>query len=631
MIEHYSAMFKQLFSWPMCVLITLSLLFSYVVFFSSLDFLKIPEPNEAESFQKLTHIERAVSDVLTPSAVDESQWRRVSLPDNWANQNLNAKHVWYRASFSTPTQRHKKLALFVPTIKQNLEAYLNNNWLGESGPFKPRLSHSWNHPQLFQFSDELLIDQNTLYLRVASNRVGNGFISSIYLGEAGVLETYWRWTHFFKVTFLELSSAFLFVIGLINFYLWTLRKQDTFYLWYALAAICWGTRGLLLVIPVLPLSEELRVTLRMLTLGYGVVFVVLFNFRYFGYRNRFFDWAILLYCLPAALPMLFMDLETLSFYGHQIWVKGNLILGVIVSVFLTRLYLVKRNFDALALLYSGIPLLILGFRDMLLLTDQWEPNYGFLINHATLPALTIAMWFILRRLSETLNYSEQLNVSLETRIQDREKAIQISFMEREKLQNRQLLSDERERIMRDMHDGLGAHLVGLKSLMEANKPSLRNVRRYVDLAMVDLRLVINSLDTTSQNLSSLLGTMRGRWQILAQSKSRTLRWKVERVTTQHQFGPSKTLELMRILEEGFTNALKHGSASDIEVSCGDDPAFNTFWIAISNGVETESVAASNKYGLKNMNARARKIDAIIETSVSNGIFKLHVSLKHVLK
>ncbi len=550
---------------------------------------------------------------------------QISLPFDARNHQFNSSEHWFRFRFEYATRTDQPISIYLPTVRQNAALYLNGRWVAQGGDFEPYLARLWNHPQLYTLPSGLLNDSNTLTIRLVSHRPQVGYLSEVFIGDPELLHGAWQWRYAIKVTWLEITSILLIVIGLINLYLWTLRKNESFYLWYSLAALSWGARGILLVWPVIPITDELRVLLRLLTLGYGIVFVVLFNQRYFGYKNRWFDIGLFIYCVPAVIPMFFMNMDQLLFYGHQVWVRGNLILGIVIAVQLMVLFLKHHKLDAAYLLYSGLPLLMLGFRDMLVLTDRWSPENGFLINHATPPALIIAMWFILRRLSNSLEYARHLNVTLEQRVAESRREVVASYQKQEQLQQQKLLSDERERIMRDMHDGLGGHLIGIKSLMDNNQPKLSDINNYVERALVDLRLVINSLDPGSQRVSSLLGSLRNRWQRAADNRSCTLEWRVASSNQGRVLGPDKTLQLMRILEEAFTNTIKHGDIGIIELSSGRDEVNQTAWIQLKNPYTQRNDQPAGR-GLANMQQRASKIGAEISFLKDNDEFLVRVEL-----
>lgn len=569
-----------------------------------------------DAFSEPANSTKVVGAEFTPiftSSGSRTQGETVTLPNSTNARSIETQTTQYRFLFSRPETNADSFSIYIPAVKENATLYLNSIWLAQAGPREPYLARLWNHPQLFTFPTTILNQSNELMVEVITDRTRQSYLSPLYIGETSELTKHWEWRNFVKVTLLELASVLLIVAALVNMYLWTLRPGDSYYLWYALAALFWGIRGYLLAIPVIPISDELRIILRLITLGYGVAFVVLFNQRYFGYRNRLFDAVMWIYCVPMVIPMFFLNMDQLLFYGHQFWVHGNLLLGVLIFFQLLLIFFRQRNLDAIYLLYSGMPLLVIGCRDMLVLNNLWTPHNGFLINHLTLPALIVAMWFIIRRLSDSLALTEQLNLTLEQRVIAKEEEVRASYRERENLRRQQLLGEERERIMRDMHDGIGGHLIGIKSLMDDRLPSLEDVRDYIDRALIDLRFIINSLDPSSQTLTTLLGSLRARWQQLSELHNQELIWRVSQAGRGLPLGPAQTLQIMRILEEVFANALRHGAPRQIVVETGSDPTNHRVWLKITNSIGSNQSAKRGR-GINNIRRRAADINAELEIS-----------------
>lgn len=177
--------------------------------------------------------------------------------------------------------------------------------------------------------------------------------------------------------------------------------------------------------------------------------------------------------------------------------------------------------------------------------------------------------------------------------------------------------------MRDIHDGIGAQLIGLRSLLSSKSAQTRDLNRYIETALTDLRIVINSLDSASQTLPNILGSFRQRWQRSAEAQGGSLRWNVTRPNSYQELGPTKTLHLMRILEEAFSNCLKHSSHADIDVRTYYDDDLAS--IKISNPFDDKQEFEQGR-GLSNMRQRAAKIDAHIAFDARDKIFTFKVEL-----
>ena len=580
-----------------------SALFVYLVFAKS--FTLFPEPKHAV---KISAGDQTVGIYQGVQDLNNASWKPVSLADDWHLQNVDDTDAWYRFKLSTDIENSEVAAVYIPTVRQNFSIYLNGQWLAQGGPFTNNRTQMWRYPQYLEFPTARLNGDDTIYLRLQTHLVDAAYLSPIYIGDHEELHPLWQWHRWVKVDLLLLISHLLIIVGLINLALWALRRNESFYFWYEVAALVWGASGYMLLDQNPPLELELWAALRLMSLGVGVVAVLLFNLRFFEIRDRKIDFLMFIYCVPMAIPMLFMSVDALQIYGHQFWARICLLIAAYTSYRLIKLYVLQNEVRALFLLLTGMPLFVLGAHDFLLLTERLDPQNGFLINYGTPPALFLAMWFILQRFSHSLKKSEQLNVTLDRRVREKEAEIEQHYQQRESLRKQQLLSAERERIMRDMHDGIGGHLVGLKALAE-NQPGandMRAIRNQTNRALADLRFVISSLDATSQSIPSLLGAMRSRWQQLSAANNKALHWEVSSIENAKELGPHTTLQIMRILEEAFTNCLKHSGGSEIHIQNGvnDDGQ----WVQIAdNGCVVGPIKAGK--GINNMEYRANDIGA----------------------
>jgi len=97
---------------------------------------------------------------------------------------------------------------------------------------------------------------------------------------------------------------------------------------------------------------------------------------------------------------------------------------------------------------------------------------------------------------------------------------------------------------------------------------------------------------------------------------------VEDIDTPNGFGAEKTLQLLRIVQEAITNAIKHSGGNSITVSTGmDDSSGHSFVQIADNGVGMPAVYQPGK-GLASMRKRAATIGAQLvfaATDTSGGL------------
>lgn len=168
-----------------------------------------------------------------------------------------------------------------------------------------------------------------------------------------------------------------------------------------------------------------------------------------------------------------------------------------------------------------------------------------------------------------------------------------------------VLSDERERLVSELHDGLGLHL--LTALKMARDPAAgREVLTEV-LAdcMDDLRLAIDSMSNIDErDPVLLLASLRFRLAPRLKAAGVQLDWQVVgEVAPQPWLDAPKALHLLRVVQEALANAVRHSGATRVllEVqACGDGVAVSV--TDDGRGIDVAADAAG--LGLASMRRRA---------------------------
>ena len=122
--------------------------------------------------------------------------------------------------------------------------------------------------------------------------------------------------------------------------------------------------------------------------------------------------------------------------------------------------------------------------------------------------------------------------------------------------------------MRDLHDGLGGQLVSIVALSERSAEGDR-IGNAARAALKDLRLVIDAMDDIDGDLMLALGTWRERTAAQLRSHSLPLEWHVltpQGMPVHPELRPWHVIQVLRLLDEAVTNAVKHAKAKRITVS-----------------------------------------------------------------
>ncbi len=124
----------------------------------------------------------------------------------------------------------------------------------------------------------------------------------------------------------------------------------------------------------------------------------------------------------------------------------------------------------------------------------------------------------------------------------------------------------------------------------------------------DLKLAIDSMEPVEADLLLLLATLRYRLGPRLESTGITLRWEVKNVPKLDWLDPKNALHILRILQETFTNIIKHTHATEIRVATGMEDDYVV--VTITDNGQGFSVERELKGGGKGLSNQMRRAEAI---------------------
>jgi signal transduction histidine kinase len=167
---------------------------------------------------------------------------------------------------------------------------------------------------------------------------------------------------------------------------------------------------------------------------------------------------------------------------------------------------------------------------------------------------------------------------------------------------------ERQRIMSDIHDGLGSQLVTSLALSEKGALSKEQTSILLRECIDDLRLAIDAMSDGENQFEVAAGNLRFRLEPRLRAAGIHLSWKVSRTADAADIPNSATLALLRILQECISNALRHSGAQRIGVNL-QTSSREFLMTVIDNGCGIHGRQASIGRGINLMQKRARSINA----------------------
>jgi len=167
------------------------------------------------------------------------------------------------------------------------------------------------------------------------------------------------------------------------------------------------------------------------------------------------------------------------------------------------------------------------------------------------------------------------------------------------------INEERQRLVRDMHDGVGGHLVSLAQL-RGGAPDVETLRQGVRIAIDDLRLIIDSMNGVDDSLEVAIAIFHERMAPRLRLVGIELTWTAAPGAPVEGFSPEARINIYRILQEAITNAVKHAQASRVDIRLESES--EAVVISVSDdGMDLPPRLRDGGKGLPNMKRRAERI------------------------
>lgn len=188
------------------------------------------------------------------------------------------------------------------------------------------------------------------------------------------------------------------------------------------------------------------------------------------------------------------------------------------------------------------------------------------------------------------------------------------------------LQAERQRIARELHDNIGSQLVNTMVLLDPQVPAQSQALRALEQCMLDLRLVVDSMDSGTDSLIDRLARLRHRMQPVLDRRGIDMAWHVHLAGDADTLDAARAQHMVAIVQEALSNVLQHAQATQVTVrlSHSQDGEQGRWQLDICDngrGVSQASMAArapSSGFGLEGMHARARQIGAVLELMRRDG-------------
>ena len=527
-------------------------------------------------------------------------WLPQRLPDSWLHNHPGLAGIgWYRMQFRLDTTPPQGLALYVSRVAVTGQFWLNGSILNpevrfteQDGPIGTSTSHKAYligvPPGLFRAGE------NTLHIRVQGFGIGGEGLWDVRIGDMERLRPAWLVREIPQRIIPQALFALMAASTFFGLLVWW-RERRARYPHFMVVMLLWTVFLAMFVFPTPPFT-------RYAWMVFIVVLLTIFNWTllhlFYHYSESSWRWyprvlhaVSALTLLAAVVIILHGDAEHGSRQMGLLMIP-NALLRVLATAMLLQSAWRQRSWRGYALAATEV-LWFSGQLQILAILVGWLTPEPFRIDPAcALPLYLVLQFFFVERF-----------------VREREQAAR---------EQQTAIIAERGRILQDMHDGMGSQLVTALRLIKREDGDRAVAARTIEEALEDLRLIIDSLDETSQGLLAKLANLRYRLEPRLEALGIRLRWEVEPLPELAALTPQSALHAMRIVQEALNNAVKHARPTTITISISRQNDAAVIGVADDGSGFNSDLAGNAGRGLPGMRKRAEQLGASLRVGQRDG-------------
>ena len=518
------------------------------------------------AIMQITQAEAAPADWSSQTPPTDG-WVPVKLMDLWDTRwPQHDGVVWYRLRWhQSGTDQPAGLLLDYVCLADVV--YVNGSQVYRDAHLVEPLSRTWIKPQYFLLDKPLLHDgDNVLLVRVSGLARYQPGLGVVAVGDPAAVKARYERGVWWRYDLQLFDQIVTLVFCGLFFIIWLMRRSDSSYGWYALSTLLSFAYGVNFIADnTWPFhSTDGWEAFNAFAYLAAACSFALFLLRYCERRWPRFE--RLLFAINLASLVLAFLAPAASGQYRGIWFAvGGTTYYCAIFVFTWYAAHGKRTDHRVLAACLMIPLLV-SVHDFLLFYGVISSDMYLLA--ITSPLTIIGMGFALAyRFAAAMKRAESFNVELKHEVDAATQQLGETLEREHTLALNNTRIGERLNLVRDLHDGFGGSLLGAIATLENQQQAPDAARVVATLKELrdDLRLII---DTTTHELDSdlagLLAPLRHRWSQRLDATGIDLYWQQEGLDNLY-LGPTRSLDLLRLLQEALTNVLKHSRASRVDV------------------------------------------------------------------
>ncbi|MFC5683770.1 sensor histidine kinase [Flavobacterium sp. MAHUQ-51] len=193
------------------------------------------------------------------------------------------------------------------------------------------------------------------------------------------------------------------------------------------------------------------------------------------------------------------------------------------------------------------------------------------------------------------------------------------------------LEDERRRLSRELHDGVGPYLTSLKHYIEnrvKNEEKKAEMKKIVDETISEIRLMSNALMPASIDDFGIGVTLTNFIESLKTATTVNIEYEDLTKADNSNISNHQAINLFRISQELINNSLKHAEAKNIRITLSEfDEFISLYYFDDGKGFDLDTVKLGS--GIINIKERVEICNGtiLINASAGNTIFEIELPIE----
>lgn len=543
---------------------------------------------------------------------DPQKPQTVTLPYHW-DQRQGAVDGEARFSFEIPADDPTTpVALFVPRVGNSFRVSVNGQELTRFGAFPPGPYDDASFaPQYFVLPASGSASPQRVEIVIAAQAARQGGLSPVVAGREAEIRPLYERALFWQISggrFITIVSG---VLGALSLLVW-LRQRESIYLYYGLGELFWSLQTARVLFTHAPLPWPWWGVLPLAAFQAAVPLVCRFALAVVGRDDT--PLARLLGLMAWLAPVVAgLGIMVPWLWLMPLWQGLNLAAGLAMTVVVVRVALRSAVLEHRVLGLAVLLIVLCAARDIWVMrTSPQAYEMVPWIRFAWVGFAISLAWVIAERMRKDARAMVEMNVTLEAELAERNSALEASFVREREGEKARGALEERQRLVQDLHDGLGGQLVGLLRMAQQPGAAREDVTLHLRDAVDQLKLTVDAMHADEGDVASTLGSVRYRLGPRLQAAGIDLHWNVSRLPMMTGWSSRESHQLQMLLFEAFANMMAHSAATRASLTArlvlvggADGATGEAIEVRLcDNGCGFDANARFAGKGLTNMRARA---------------------------